>query len=206
MSKKNKKTEEMPKETEDFKTKYYHLLADQENFRKRMQKDKDDMVKIAIESTIKDFLPIIDNFENALKFAQKSTPEVQSWAMGFQMILSQLQDILHQNGIVSYHSIGNQFDPLFHEAVEIVETLDHPERLILEEFAKGYKCQNRTLRPAKVKVTKKPSLCECSEGPCTEDSCKECDCQTAKDNVAEESLQKEGNEQTEEQINLEKNN
>jgi molecular chaperone GrpE len=143
-------------EVVDYEEKYIRLLAELENTRKRMQKEKQESVRFAIENAISEILPIMDNFENALNFAKDSSNEIKNWAMGFHMILTQFKDILHNHGIVAFHSEGNQFDPHLHEAVEVAETDEHPEGVILKEFAKGYKSQSRTIRPAKVKVSKKP--------------------------------------------------
>jgi len=141
---------------EDWKDKYLRALAEQDNIRKRMQREKQEMAKFGIENSISDFLPAIDNFENALRFADSATGDVKNWAMGFQMILSQFKEVLHNQGVVSYHSVGNTFDPQFHEAVEIVETLEQPDGMIIQEYSKGYKSSNRTIRPARVKVAKHP--------------------------------------------------
>jgi molecular chaperone GrpE len=145
---------------EDFKEKYLRALAEMENMRKRMQKEKQDMARFGIENAIAEFLPAIDNLENALHFAESAHGEVKSWAMGFQMILAQLKEVLHNHGIVAFHSIGNRFDPAYHEAVEIIETEEHPEGAILQEFAKGYKSPTRVIRPARVKVAKQPTKIE----------------------------------------------
>src|SRR5579859_4387618 len=115
-------TEEIPQEEENFKDKYFRLLAETENMRKRVQKEKQEMIRFGIENAIAEFLPTIDNFENALRFADQASGEVKSWAVGFQMILSQFKEVLHNHGIIAFHSEGNSFDPLYHEAVEIVET------------------------------------------------------------------------------------
>ena len=127
-----------------------------ENGRKRMQKERQEVARFGIENAITEFLPAIDNFENALRFAEGAAGEVKSWAMGFEMILSQFKEVLHNHGIVSFHSEGNTFDPQNHEAVEIVETADYPDGSILQEFTKGYKSASRTIRPARVKVAKHP--------------------------------------------------
>ncbi len=158
MSKKDKKDkkQKLNQELEELKNKYIRTLAELENSRKRMQKEKTEALSFAVENTISEFLPLIDNFENALNFANNSSEEVKNWATGFQMILSQLKDILHNHGIVAYHSVGNRFDPHLHDAVEIVETNDYEPGSIIEEFAKGYKSALRVIRPARVKVTKKP--------------------------------------------------
>jgi molecular chaperone GrpE len=145
------------KEEIDYKDKYLRTLAELENTRKRMQKEKQGAIKFSIENSIGEFLPILDNFEKALQFAGKASEEVKNWASGFQMILSSMKEILHNHGIVAFHSVGNRFDPYYHEAVEIVETDEAEDSIIIEEFAKGYKSATRTIRPAQVKVAKKSS-------------------------------------------------
>jgi len=148
-------SEEKPQEEEDFKAKYFLALAELENTKRRLQKEKTETIKFAIENAIDEFIPTIDNFEKALKCAENMSDEVKTWANGFGMFLSQLKEVLHNHGIVAFHSEGNTFDPHFHEAVETAETNEYPEGLILEEFSKGYKSASRTLRPSKVKVAKR---------------------------------------------------
>jgi len=166
MSEKEKIKEEMKKtskekklkfqeDIKEFQNKYLRTLAELENTRHRMQKEKSEAIIFAIENTIAEFLPVIDNFENALNFANKSSDEVKNWAQGFQMILSQIKDVFHNHGIIAFHSIGNIFDPHLHEAMEILKTNDHPDGSIIEEFAKGYKTTRRIIRPAKVKIAQK---------------------------------------------------
>ena len=157
------KAEEKPPE-EDWKGKYFRALAEQENMRKRMQKEKQEMLRYAYENCISEFLAPLDNLENALKFTEQASGEIKTWAMGFQMILSQFKEVLHNHGIVAFHSEGNTFDPHKHEAVEILETEEQEEGIILQEFTKGYKSATRTIRPARVKVAKKPK----SEAPAAE--------------------------------------
>ena len=143
---------------ENWKDKYVRALAEQENMRKRIQKEKQDMLSFGIENAISEFLPAIDNFENALRFASEADAAVKNWAVGFEMILSQYKEVLYNHGIVSFHSAGNTFDPLYHEAVEIEETTAYPDGMIMQEFTKGYKSATRTLRAARVKVAKHPKL------------------------------------------------
>lgn len=141
---------------EDWKTKYLMAIAEMENMRKRMQKERYEMSKFGIEAAISEFLPAMDNFENALRFAESSIPEVKNWATGFEMILSQFKEVLSNHGIHAFQSVGTFFDPLHHEAVEIVETLESADGIVLQEFTKGYKSSTRTIRPARVKVAKPP--------------------------------------------------
>lgn len=156
------KVEDQPQQVqeENFQEKYVRSIAEMENMRKRMQREKQEMVRFGIENAIAEFLPTIDNFENALRHADAATGEIKSWATGFQMILAQFKEVLHNHGIAAFHSEGNPFDPTYHEAVEIVETEEHPEGTILQEFTKGYKSPTRVIRPARVKVAKQPTPAE----------------------------------------------
>ena len=145
---------------EEFKDKYFRALADGENSRKRLAKEKQEMLRFGIDNAISEFLPVIDNFEMALRHADAASSEVKNWAMGFQMIMTQFKEVLHNHGIVAFHSEGNLFDPAYHDAVEIAESADEPEGTILKEFTKGYKSATRTLRPARVKVARAPRKTE----------------------------------------------
>ena len=100
----------------------------------------------------------IDHFETALGFSQQASDEIKHWALGFQMILNQFKDVLSNNGVTPIKSLGMHFDPHLHEAVEMILTTEHPPGTVVEECLKGYKMGERTLRPARVKVAKKPSV------------------------------------------------
>lgn len=147
--------QDLPPE-ENWKEKYLMTLAEMENMRKRMQKERHEMSKFGIENTIAEFLPAMDNFENALRFATHASAEVKNWATGFEMILSQFKEVLVNNGIQPFSSVGTLFNPTMHEAVEMIETSESPDGTIIQEFTKGYKSSTRTIRPARVKVAKSP--------------------------------------------------
>lgn len=144
----------LQKELIDYKDKYLRLLADGENARKRLQKERQDITRYAVESLIVDFLHPLDNLENALRFAQDMSEDVKTWAYGFQMILAQFKDVLAQNGIMPIESLGRPFSPHDHEAVEMIATAQEPPGTIIEECVRGYKLGDRTIRPARVKVAK----------------------------------------------------
>ncbi len=133
------------------------LLAEMENTRQRMQKEKHQTTQFAIENVILDFLGVLDNLENALSFAKQASVEVQNWAKGFEMILGQFKEILSNHDVTPFSSEGDRFDPHLHDVLEIEETEKHREEIIIHEFSCGYRCGDRILRPAKVKVAKKPS-------------------------------------------------
>jgi molecular chaperone GrpE len=141
---------------EDYKDKYLRQLAEMDNTRKRMQKEKQEMTRYAIDNVMSEILLPIDNLENALKHAQNASEETRNWAMGFQMILAQFKEVLHNNGVAPFQSEGTLFDPYKHEAVETEETEEKPEGTILQEFVKGYQSGDRIIRPARVRVAKKP--------------------------------------------------
>jgi molecular chaperone GrpE len=145
-------------DVQEAQEKYLRLLADTENTRKRMQKEKLEANKFAIEALLSEIFVPMDNLENALKHTSNLSDETRQWAMGFGMILNQFKDVLVQNGVVSFVSEGQKFDPHKHEAVELEETEAVPEGTILKEFVKGYRCGERTIRPARVKVAKAPTL------------------------------------------------
>lgn len=146
--------ETLPPVEDEYKDKYLRLLADVENTRKRMQKEKVEATRFAVENVMSDILLPIDNLENALKFTDQMSDETRNWALGFQMILAQFKEALHEQGVVAFESVGTLFNPHLHEAVEMEATDAFPQGTILEEFMRGYKCGDRTVRPARVKVAK----------------------------------------------------
>ncbi len=143
-------------ELKEYKEKYLRLLADVDNTRKRMQKERQEMTRFAVENVISEILLPIDNMENALQFAQNMSEEVRNWAQGFTMILGQFKDVLANHGVTPFTSEGYKFDPDLHYAIESEETLEKPEGTILKEFVKGYRSGERTVRHAKVKVAVAP--------------------------------------------------
>lgn len=142
-------------EAEEYKGKYLRNLAEIENSKKRLQKERGELIKFANEQLVLDLLPPLDNLENALRYAEQAAPEVKHWAMGFQMILQQLQGTLEKAGAQAFSSEGELFDPNRHEAVEVENTDSVPEGIILKEFVKGYKMGDRVIRPARVKVAQR---------------------------------------------------
>ncbi len=166
MTEEDKETQEMlheaeaplekPAPEEDYKDKYLRLLAESENMRKRMLKEKQESVKYSLDQIVSDFLIPLDNLENALKYTKGDSvsAELRNWAMGFEMIAGQFKEALSQHGVHSFDSLGTSFDPRLHQAIEMVESSE-PEGIVLEECVKGYKREDRIIRPARVKVSKK---------------------------------------------------
>ena len=146
----------LKQEVAEYKDKYQRSLAESENVRKRLQKEKQEMIQFALQNAMADFLSPIDHLENALQFAEQATPEIKHWAVGFQMILNQFKDVLSANGVTAFKSEGTHFDPHLHEAVETLTTTEYPPGTVISESLRGYKMGDKTLRPARVKVAKAP--------------------------------------------------
>ncbi len=159
--KKEMTTEE---ELKEYKEKYLRLLADVDNTRKRMQKEKQEMTRFAVENVISEILSPIDNLENALQFTKGMSDEMRNWAQGFLMILGQFKDVLSNHGVTAFHSEGSKFDPHMHYAIETEETTDKPDGTILKEYVKGYRSGEHIVRPARVKVAIAPQANKKNEG------------------------------------------
>lgn len=145
------------KELQEYKDKYLRQLAESENFRKRMQKEKQELTQYAIQNLILDFLSPIDHMENALKFTEQMSEEVKHWGIGFQMILNQFKEVLTNNNVRAFKSVGEHFDPYRHEAIEAVFTTEYEPDTVIEESARGYIMGDKIIiRPARVKVAKAP--------------------------------------------------
>lgn len=150
----NELNEELEAQLKESKEKYLRSLAEIENTRKRMQKERQDMTKFALDNVFCDFLEPLDSFSKALGFAKNMSDEVKNWAIGFEMILKQFENVLEEHKVKRFESLGQPFDPEKHEAVEVEETDETSEGTILEVFDEGYLSGERVLRPAKVKVAK----------------------------------------------------
>lgn len=146
----------LKQEASEFKDKYLRALAEIENTRKRLSREKLESQSFAVQNIVSDLLQPIDHFEQALKHAEAANKEISHWAQGFEMILQQLRSVLADHGAVPFDSLGALFDPHLHEAVETEERGDVPEGTITTEFQKGYTLSGRTIRAARVKVATRP--------------------------------------------------
>ena len=122
--------------------------AEFDNFRKRAEREKSDVLEFAHSDSVRAILPILDDFERALK--THTTDKV--YARGMEMIHQHLGDALKKLGLETITTKGQKFDPHVHHAVDMVETGDVEEQTILDEYQPGYNFRGRLLRPAMVKV------------------------------------------------------
>lgn len=144
-------------EAQEYKDKYLRALAEAENTRKRLAREKVESQSYAVQNIVVDLLQPIDHFEQALHHAEEARGDITTWAKGFEMILEQLRQVLADHGVSSYPSLNLPFDPHLHEAVETEERPDVPEGTVVFEFQKGYRIGGRTIRPARVRVATRPS-------------------------------------------------
>ena len=128
-------------------------LAEIENDRKRLDREKKEYIRFATEGLVNELLPVLDNFDRALKAAPASSGD-GSYRQGVEMIYRQLRTVLEKQGLEEIKAEGRPFDPSFHEAVQEEETDEYPEGTVLEELQKGYLFQGRLLRPTVVKVSR----------------------------------------------------
>jgi molecular chaperone GrpE len=152
------------KEIAELKDRYLRALADTDNIRKRMRQQSEDAIRLQRENLLRDLLPITDNLERAVEAARgggNGKPIVE----GVEMVLRSLLDFLRRNGVSPRESVGRPFDPQFHEAVDHVESGEHPPNTVISEFHRGYQVGERVLRPARVAVAKAPSDASPSDGP-----------------------------------------
>jgi len=130
--------------------------ADAENFKKRLQREKEEQTRYANESLMRELLPVIDNLERALEHSEAGADQ-GGLLEGLNMTLKGLLDTLTRFGCTPVEAAGKPFDPNFHEAVSQEESTDHEPNTVLRELQKGYMLKERLLRPAMVLVSKRTS-------------------------------------------------
>jgi molecular chaperone GrpE len=125
--------------------------AEFDNFRRRAERERAELVEYANTETVRSLLPILDDFERALKVESAD----KEYARGMELIYQRLSDALKKLGVEPITCTGQLFDPHLHHAVEMVETDEHEDHTILEEYQRGYNFKGKLLRPAMVKVAVK---------------------------------------------------
>jgi len=132
------------------------IAADFDNFRKRSRKEIEEVRRRAIEDTLREVLPVVDNLERAAG-AMSEASDVGAVAQGVQMVLRGFDDIASRLGLKRVPTVGHQFDPTCHDAMQQQETDQHAPGTIVAEVVPGYYLGDRLLRPAMVVVAKPPS-------------------------------------------------
>jgi molecular chaperone GrpE len=128
--------------------------ADFENYRKRVEKERQQDRHRGVESLVEHILPVLDTFDRAL--AVPGDAVSAEYRKGFELIRRQLWDALAKQGLSRIESVGQEFNPHFHHAIERVETTDHADGIVVGEMQPGYLFHERVLRPAMVRVASVP--------------------------------------------------
>jgi molecular chaperone GrpE len=128
--------------------------ADFENYRKRVEKERQQDRHRGVESLVEHILPALDAFDRAL--AGQNDSATAEYRKGFELIRRQLWEALAKQGLSRIDSVGQEFNPHFHHAIESVETSEHSEGTIISEMQPGYLFHDRVLRPAMVRVASAP--------------------------------------------------
>ena len=132
-------------------------VADLENFRKRAARERQEAVQYANQSLLERLIPALDNLDMALTAVSATQGgAVDSLKTGVEMVLVQLKSVLKDAGLEEISAHGQAFDPTWHEAVSEQETTEVPEGQVLQQLRKGYRLQQRLLRPANVVVARQP--------------------------------------------------
>jgi molecular chaperone GrpE len=137
----------------DYKAKYYYIAAEMDNYRKRMEREKENLLKFGNERVMSDLLEVADNFDRTIGMLKGDEDQkVKNLVLGLDMVQKQFLDTMGKHGLSPIQSIGKEFDPNFHEALaqEYAEGKNPNE--VIKEFQKGYTLNGRVIRASKVVV------------------------------------------------------
>jgi molecular chaperone GrpE len=129
--------------------------ADFDNYRKRIERDRQQENRRAVNALVEELLPVLDAFDRAI--ASHDDPAYAEYSKGVELIRKRFWDVLAKQGLERIEAVGKEFDPHVHHAIEKVETTKHPDGTVLEELQAGYKLRERVVRPAMVRVASNPS-------------------------------------------------
>lgn len=141
---------DLTEQVNQWKTDYYKVFADMENLKKRLKIEHENALKFMLQDFASDLLPIVDNLQRAL--GQEVSEEIKAFLKGFDMITTQLLDVLKKHGVEEIEAVGKEFDPNFHQAVMMTNVEGVESNMITEELQKGYKLKDRVIRASLVKV------------------------------------------------------
>jgi len=142
----------LAKEKEDLQGRLLYARAEFDNARRRAERERSEYLQFASMDLVKDLLPVLDDFERALKVETAD----RNYAKGVELIYQRLYDTLTKIGLEPIETEGRQFDPNVHQAIERVQTEDAKDQSIVGEFQRGYNFKGKLLRPAMVRVAVKP--------------------------------------------------
>ena len=142
---------ELRKERDALHDRLLRQAAEFDNFRKRVERERRDLVQTASLDFVQELLPVIDDFERAL---QIDAPGADSYRQGIEIIYRALMDMLRKRGVTPIDAVGAPFDPQVHQAVAYEEAPDRRDGEVMEQFTRGYRLGDKLVRAAMVKVAK----------------------------------------------------
>ncbi len=146
------KSKELELKVSELNDRYLRLYSEFDNYRKRTMKEKSDIIKTAGEDVFKAMLPIIDDFERAIR-ANENIDDVSAVKEGIQLIYNKLKSNVQQKGLATFESIGQPFDADVMEAITHIPAADETQKgIVVDEVEKGYKLGDKVIRFAKVIV------------------------------------------------------
>ena len=148
----DKAAEEEKKAEEQESERYMRLMAEFQNFKRRAAREKSDIHAYANEKIIGELLPVLDNFERAL---DTKSDDVEGYAKGMELIFTQLRTALEHAGLAEIPAMGEEFDPNVHNAVMTEDSDEHEDNHISKVLQKGYKLNDKVIRPSMVAVVRK---------------------------------------------------
>ncbi|ASS37680.1 hypothetical protein AXF17_03910 [Mogibacterium pumilum] len=137
---------------EDGETKYLRLMAEFQNYKKRVAKEKTDIRSYANERIVTELLEVLDNFERAL--ASETTAEAEGYAQGMKLIFDQFLGVLTKSGLEEVKALGEDFDPNMHNAVMTADSEEYDSNKVCNVLQKGYTLNGKVIRPSMVTVAK----------------------------------------------------
>lgn len=146
-------TDELQKQRDDYYDRLLRKTAEFDNYRKRVERDRQSTAESIAADVVRDLLPLVDDLERALK-ADTGADGAEAYRMGVELIHRQLLDILRKRGVKPIEALGADFDPHFHQAIAHEPAEGRRDGEVVEEFARGYMLGDRLIRPAVVKVAK----------------------------------------------------
>jgi molecular chaperone GrpE len=146
-------TDELQRQRDDLYDRLLRKTAEFDNYRKRVERDRQSMAEGVTGDVVRDLLPLVDDLERALK-VDTGAEGAEAYRKGVELIHRQLLEILRKRGVEPIDALGADFDPHFHQAIAYEPAAGRREGEVIEEFGRGYMLGDRLIRPAMVKVAK----------------------------------------------------
>ena len=144
----NEQISKLKDELEDVKDRHTRLIAEFDNLKKRSAKEREGLYNSIIGDIVSSLLPVIDNLEKATEADSKD----EEYKKGIELVLKQFKDVLNANGVKEIEAVGQPFDPELHEAVSMIQDENLGEKIVAQEYRKGYMIGNKVIRHSMVVV------------------------------------------------------